>query len=239
MSLLTMIQTAAEEIGAFDAPTSVIGSTDQSVIQLEALANRAGKRLATRYNWQILVKEGTFLTVATESQGTMASLGSGAADYSDFDHILNDTVWNRTQSERVGGPLSANDWQQEKATISVGVYNYWRLRGDSFLMYPTPTAGETVAFEYVSKNWCESSGGTDQSAWAADTDTGILDEDLMTKDIIWRFYMAKGLPYDEQFRDYEVTLKDALLRDGGKPIISLGGRKRSSLPHVQDGDYTI
>ena len=35
------------------------------------------------------------------------------------------------------------------------------------LINPAPSAGHTFAYEYMSKNWCESSGGTDQAAWAA------------------------------------------------------------------------
>jgi hypothetical protein len=47
-------------------------------------------------------------------------------------------------------------------------------------------------FEYQSTYFCQSSAGADQSAWAADTDVGVLDENLMELGVIWRFKKKNG-----------------------------------------------
>jgi hypothetical protein len=70
----------------------------------------------------------------------------------------------------------------------------WRQRGDDVLIAPTATAGDTYAFEYVSLNWCQSAAAAEQAAWAADTDTGILSEELMTDGIVWRYLYAGFKP---------------------------------------------
>jgi len=45
VTLLTIIQNVSDEVG-IERPTSVIGTSDQTVRQLLALSNRAGKMLA-------------------------------------------------------------------------------------------------------------------------------------------------------------------------------------------------
>jgi hypothetical protein len=78
-----------------------------------------------------------------------------------------------------------------------------------------PVAGDTIAFEWVSKNWVTvAAGGT--STWTADADTGLLDEEIMTQGVIWRWKAAKGLEYAEDYNKYERLVADQMGRDGGK-----------------------
>ena len=62
MSLLTICQTVAEEIG-FTAPTSIVGSSSKTAKQLLRIVNRSGQKLA-RFPWVILQKENTFVTAS-------------------------------------------------------------------------------------------------------------------------------------------------------------------------------
>jgi hypothetical protein len=215
MSLLTIVQSAASEVGVPE-PTSVIGSLDATAVQLYRLADRQGKHLAQRYNWEALTKEATFTTVATESQGTVIAAAS------DFARFVNGTMFDRTATERVFGPLNEADWQRDKALNVTPVDTTFRIRGGTILFNPVPAAGNTVAFEYVSKNWCEDSAGTDQSAWAADDDVALIDEDLITLGVIYRYLQAKGLSYAEEFREYEAQLHNLQANDGMKPILNMG-----------------
>ena len=225
MTLLTVVTNICDEIG-FDAPTSVIGSSNETAIQMLALANRGGKQLAKRGKglggWAVLQTEHTFTTT------------NGTAEYalpSGFDFLLDDTLWDRTNQWRLWGPISPVEWQRVKSGVlasSTGPRRRVRIRPASstnvkaFYVHPTPTVtGDTLVFEYVSLNWCQSSGGTAQSAWAADTDTGILDEILMEMDLKWRFAKAKGLEYAEDKREFELELAQALARDGGARMLDM------------------
>lgn len=109
-----------------------------------------------------------------------------------FDYILNQTIWDRTLLRPVFGTLTPSQWQQLKAQNVTGPWNQFRIRGGNLLFIPAPSAGDTCAFEWVSKNFCQSSGGTGQSAWTADTDTGLLSEDLMKLGLIWRWKAANS-----------------------------------------------
>ncbi len=152
MTLLTICQDAAKIIG-ITAPDAVTSSTDTSVIQLEACANQEGRAQVQRYNWEVLIKEGSHTTLAAESQGTMVSIAS------DFGRFSNNTMWNRTTDRTYYGPLTGSEWQRILAVVSGGITNYFRIRGGLLLMHPTPTAGQSVKFEYISKNWVDTSGG--------------------------------------------------------------------------------
>jgi hypothetical protein len=203
-------------------------------LQLLAFANKEGKEQARRFDWQKLQKEATFTTLATEIQTTLATVAS------DFGRILNETMWNRTANWRVGGPLNPEEWQRKKASAAqVGIGNWFRIRGGSILFYPTPTAGESIYFEYISNQWCESSTGTDQSAWADDDDVALIDEEIIRLGVIWRFKKSKGLDYSEDFRTYEMALIDLFGPDAGKAVIDMTGEVEGFGVNLPEGSWTL
>jgi hypothetical protein len=187
--------------------------------------NMEGKTLAKRASWTKLITEATFTTVAAAAQTSSVP--------SDFGWYINETMWNRNTDRPVRGPISPEKWHAIQAIGLVSLPDaHFRFRGQgtsAILMTPTPTAGHTVAYEYVSKNWCETAGGTDQAAFDGDTNVGILDEELITLGVIWRFLKAGGFDYAEEFRTYEIEVNKAIARDGGKPRLQLEGGVRENI----------
>lgn len=216
MSLLTVIQSAADRIGIV-RPSSVIGSADGQVRQLLSLAQQEGKELARRHPWQSMVKEKTITATATEEQTSSLPV--------DFDRFVDETFYNRSQRRKVEGPLNAQEWADYKGRTTTAIWDAFRVRGNSILLAPTPTAGDSYVYEYLSTYWATTSGSTTPSlaAWAADTNEGILSEELMTDGIVWRFKKAKGLDYAEEFRTYEAQLAMMMGRDGGRRKVNMAG----------------
>lgn len=212
MSLLALIREASAEIG-ISIPSALIGANDPQLDQLVALANREGKVLASRYNWQALTKEATFQTVAAEDQGDMSTIAPG------YRFILNDTIWNRGSGQRVIGPESAVSWSQMKGQAAMGPYARFRIAGDKLKFLPVPAAGQTCALEYVTENWALA-GGT---AFASDADVALIDEDMLTLGVIWRWKRAKGFGWDADYEEYEQQVRGAIGRDGMKPTLNLNG----------------
>lgn len=226
MTLLTLCTDAADEIG-IPRPSTVIGNTDPSVKQLLNHANRTGRDLAKR-DWNILVKEGSFTSAATESQGAMTTIAS------DFQRFKNNTMWNRTQKWRIYGPVTDNQWQRMLAAVTSGVHNFFRIRGGNLIVYPTMTASESVYFEYVSKNWVDSGTGADPAVADAtefdnDANTFVFDDDLMLMGVVWRFLKRKTLPYAEAKAEYDERVKDQLMQDGAKAVINMNGTQIDGL----------
>lgn len=235
MSLLTICTNAADRLGIV-RPSSVMTSSDQQTLRLLGYAQQEGKALQKDHAWQVLVKEGTFTATATETQTSALP--------SDFDRWVDDSFYNRTRKRPVYGPINAQDWQFSKAVVATVLIESFRQRGSTtdILLMPTPTAGDSYYFEYVAKNWCQSASSTAQSAWAADTDTGILDEELMTLGVIWRFKAGQGFDYAEEFRSYELLKAELKSRDGGKRTLNAGyyiGTRRRRAPFVQDGSWNL
>jgi hypothetical protein len=66
--MLELMQQTSSELGLV-APTYVAGNTQQDVIQLLALMNRAGYNLIKEYDWRALQKEYRFYTQAISTTG--------------------------------------------------------------------------------------------------------------------------------------------------------------------------
>lgn len=231
MSLLTLIQRASKRVG-LTAPVAAMSSTDDNVVRMIELANEEGEDLFGRTDWQILVREETHTTLAAESQGLITAI-CGA----DFDHIRNETFWNRTKNRR-WYPVDDTKWQQMKASGITGPVEYFRIRGGSLIALPTPTAGETLGFEWVSNQWCESSSGTGQSVWTADGDVGRLDESIMLAGVVWRWKKSMGLEYAEDFRMYEEAVMTAMMRDGAMPRLNMNGRTGTG-SNIPQGSWSL
>ena len=186
MSLLTMVQQASALIG-IQTPTVVVGNTAQNVTQLLALAQTEGVTLARQYNWSALSKLVTITTVASEDQGAVSTvLGT------DIDRLVAGTAWDRSLIRPLPGPRSPQAWAQDHALVAAGPFYGFRIYDGHLWIFPVPPAGRMMSFEYVSNGWCQSAGGSPQSLWAADSDTGVLDETLMGLGLVVRFKRAKG-----------------------------------------------
>ena len=229
MSLLTIVQGAAGRLNLV-RPDTVISSTDENVIVLLSLAQEEGRALARRNAWQALQTEHTFATVASTVSYALPS---------DFDRILTQTVFNRTRRRRMLGDLSPQQWQETQASLVTMVNPAFRIRGGLFLVSPTPSAVETIAYEYVTKNFCQSAGLVGQSSWLSDTDLGILDEELTTLGLVWRFKAKKGLDYSEDMQTYEMEVANAILRDGARTVIDTSGHERDRVPRAPQTPETL
>jgi hypothetical protein len=211
MSLLTMIRSVSRII-INQTPSVVATATDATTLLLLELAQEEGKQLARYGDWRALRAEKTFTTVAAETQ-------TDTPIPTDWAGFVDDTFWNRSRRQLMYGPATPEEWQRWKAGSTFPVNGTFYLRGTSLLIQPTPTAGQTVAYEYRSKNWCQSSGGTAQDAWAADTDTGKLDERLMGLGVIWRYRQNRGLDWQTDYDKYTFEVQQALAADQPRRII--------------------
>ena len=158
---------------------------------------------------------------------------------SDFGRFSNNTMWNRTTDRKYYGPITDSQWQRLKATVSSGVTNYFRIRGNLLIIQPNPTVSQSVFFEYISKNWVIASGSSaNADKFSGDSQTSVLEEDLITLGVVWRFLKIKGLPYEQQYVEYQTRLADYQMQDGAKPILQMGGPRAGILAvNEPEGNY--
>lgn len=226
MSLLTICQSAARMV-PIAAPATIIDNANETAQLLLSCAQAEGKALCRRHNWLSLVTEHTFSTVASQEDYDLPS---------DFKHLVNQTLWDRGNFESIRGPLSPQQWQEYKSSVLATTNTVWKryrirnVSGDvKFSIHPVPDSVETLVFEYVSGNWCESSGGAGRSEWQADSDVGVVDEYLMELGVKWRLLNRLGMAYDEEREEYENEVAKAIARDGSSQILNITGRNRYHL----------
>lgn len=214
MSLLTMIRRVSRKV-INQTPSVVASATDATTLLLLELAQEEGEQLARFGDWRALRAEKTFTTVATEDQSASTPIPT------DWAGFIDDTFWNRSRRMRLYGPATAEEWQRWKAGSTFPVTGTFYFRGTSLLIQPTPSAGNTIAYEYRSKNWCQTSGAVAQDAWANDTDTGRLEERLMGLGVIWRYRQNRGLDWQTDYDKYQFEVEQALSKDQPRKVIDM------------------
>lgn len=234
LTLLQICQAVADKV-SIPRPAAVVGSQLPEVQSLLFFAVEEGGEVIKKGYWQGLRTERTFTSVATETQTNMIP--------SDFDRFVNETFWNRSRRRPLFGPATPQEWQNIKAWTTSPVQDTFTVRGSNILIAPVPAAGQTFAFEYISKNYCQSSGGTSQSIWTADTDTPRLPDDIFVRGITWRYKQSIGQPWENDFGAYEAQIKRYLTSDTPKRTISMSqtsvGMNGRPGVVVPEGDWSI
>lgn len=221
MSCLSIVQAAARACG-FAVPSTVVGNTDTTAQMLLALLNKAGKQRA-KLPWQALQKEYTF------------NLVNGTATYafpSDLGFFQNETIWDRTQFWSMRGSLSPEEWQMYKSGIqSTTPRQRFRIKSGLIYIDPTPASTDTVVIEYISKNWA-TDGSSFFSSFSSDTQTSLIDEDLLELELTWRFLERKGLAYAEARDECDRYAETIMGRDVPKQTVNFGTTLRDIWPPV-------
>lgn len=222
MSVLSIIKETCRRIG-LTVPNAATGSADPQIIQLVAILNEEGQELAQRHEWQRLVTEATFETVADTVQTTIPS---------GMKYIINDTIWNRDLRRPVFGPLTGQRWQQLKAMSMQGPWHQFRIVGNEIKFIPAPSAGQHCYYEYVSKNWVYDIVGLGKETFTSDDDETYLDEQLLALGLKWRWKSAKGMEYAEDFNTYERRVLDAIGRDGSRDTLNMTDNRWDIYPGI-------
>ena len=213
MTLLTIVRDASMQIGLVP-PSAVVSNTAPDVAKLLAFANRVGRDLLSRGNWGALRFQHAFDATPGEEQ-----LG---AYPSDFGRMIPETFWDRTNRRLIAGPVPAAQWQGNVATNDQS-YRWFAVRDGKVYVYPGFVGGEDCYFEYISNAFCLSSGGTAQSAWAADTDTPRLAHDLFVFGIMALYLRSEGLPWEMAQADYENRISLELTNDQPRAGVLVAG----------------
>ena len=228
-TLLDIIRRFMERTG-LPKPAFSIGNTDAQVAQILGLLEEATEELVMRNarGWQILTREAVFVTKAQEVQGSLSELAPG------FRAVTNDTLFNRTTRLPIYGPLLPMERQATKALQTAGpYYRYW-IANDQLHLYPTPPAGQTIAFEYTSTAcWSDGQSPATYTEYP-DSDTAIclFPKPVVIAQLRWRWKKEKGLEYAQDFDSAELLLNAAIAADGTRRVVDLGGTELVARPGI-------
>lgn len=212
MTLLSIAQEVLQQTKSATVPTTIVGNNQTVAVQVLEVLKRSIINLARSYYWQELLKEYSFNAVASQNNYNLPS---------DFDRMVNNSFWNTTAKREMIGSTTPQDWRElVNSTVGSGaVLEYYRVRGNEILIYPTPTATNGYVFEYVSSNLVKSSGGTAQASWLADTDISIIDEYILKLDATWNLLKVQGRPYAEDQRTANLALAERMSINAGRQTV--------------------
>jgi hypothetical protein len=214
VTLLTIIGDASVECGV-EEPNVVIGNTDIVVRKMLRAANRVGLDLVKRRPWGALRRVGSFTAVAGQDQSGFAP--------ADFDRLIAETLWDRTNRRLIAGSADAARWQSLAATMQGVLAGHFTLRGTSLSLYPPAVGGESMAFEYVSRNFAQTAGGVNVARWTNDTDIGLLSEEMFTLGVVAFWLKGEGLPWEAAMGDYESrVLREMQTDDPSVSVLTAG-----------------
>jgi hypothetical protein len=229
-TVLELVQSAADEL-SLARPSDIVDTTEDNTAQkLIRHLTRTCKQLSSEYDWVRLRREKTFTTVAAAEQ-------TGAVPV-DFQRFVKDTIWNRTTRARIYGPIPVSEWQARQAIVISGPCSNFVMRGTSFLISPTPSAGWTVAYEYITKYiGVAVDGATERTTFTADDDETYFDDELVILGVVWRYRKAEGLDYSEEFREYQMRRANMIKMDGGRRVLNMGD-EQDGPPRAMGGSLT-
>lgn len=167
------------------------------------------------------------LTQPATASGSAVALTFAKQDYalpSDYDRMISDTNWDRTNHWRNLGPKTSQEWQWlQGGIISTGPRERYRILGNKLRIFTALTTAYNFAYEYVSNYWVTATGGTSptKSAFTVDTDTCIFSDPLMLAGIKFYFRKAKRLDFGIEQAEFDQLLAGEKAMDSPAPIRSM------------------
>lgn len=167
------------------------------------------------------------MTMPATATGTGTSLTFAVQDYSmpaDYDRMISDSNWDRTDHWRNLGPKSSQEWQQlQGGVISIGPRERFRILGNKLRIFPALTSVYNMSFEYISQYWvlAASDMAATKGTFTVDTDTCIFPDDLMCAGLKMYFLKAKKLDYAPEVEEFSRALSASKAQDSPNGTKSL------------------
>jgi len=230
-----IINRAAVECGLLSSPDPV-SDTNDSFVQLVGLLNSSGQELCELNDWPVLIKNYSITTASTDS---------GSYDLpEDFNYMIDQTGWDRTNRFPVIGPVSAQGWTwlEGRNLISQTIYASFRMLDGKIDLYPSPPPDNlNLTFEYVSRSWLKEAGASEPniSTITAGSNICMLDPLLSIKFLKLKFLQAKGFDYSAAALEFDTLLGSRIGKATGAQILNASQYNRGMryiTPYGNTGD---
>lgn len=190
-------------------------------VQLKGLLDAAGQELVELYEWEVLRRAFTIVTVDATNEYDLPD---------DFAYMINQTGWDRSNHLPLGGPLTAQTWTylQGRDLVNQTIYATFRLSGEKVQIFPDPPPPNlTLTFEYISRNWVREQGTDDpRDTVGAGSDFVLYDPILIVKFLKAKHLESKGFDASSARLEFENMFISRAGRDSGARILSAGGSNR-------------
>jgi len=216
MDILSVAQSALQRMG-LNAPTSLIGSPDQTAIQSLALISEVCGKIIAHRQWQSITGNISITCVAGNDQGDVSTL------IPDLNYIINSTLFNQTANQYLYGSVSPQATQYAASFANgIGVTPIYAIEGGKLFIYPAGVAGQILTGKYIISAIGTDSAGAFITAFTSDTDMVIIDDELAILGLMVRFKQAKGLDFSVEKNNYDARMRERGIRDAPPPVLNMG-----------------
>lgn len=203
------------------------GQADVDDKQMRAIATRSLRFIRDFYPWSATRKSAQI----TQQEGiTRYALPA------DCESLMPDSIWEENGSRPAEFPVPDGRWFQYKfSTRSDAGIRRLRRYGDE-IEIQDPQAGEVLSLEYVSGALVRAEDGVPKDDFTADTDTWVLDDQLLIDGIRAYWAETKLLPQSQAWMaEFMRRMNTEIAKDAGGRVIGSGrflGPSRGS-PYYQ------
>lgn len=201
-NILEICQEAADLV-AVQKPQDLFSENSQQEAIFLSVAKDTLDSLLRYGDWQELTKEGSLLTIANKKDYLISDFCP------DFYCLLNNTVYIKDSKEKVIGAITPEEWMKEKYFNLSSINLKFKIQNGMLKFLTPPPAHVKIVFQYRSGNivYDATNGYEEKTVLNKNTDIPIFDEFLVKKGIVWRWYRRNGMPYEEEFNEYQRELK--------------------------------
>jgi hypothetical protein len=230
-TLLTICQDAIEGVQENAVPSTIIGNSSPVAVLLKSCAQDIGRSLERGYKWQALKKSYSFAT----------SNGVTAYDVpEEMRRFVNMTIWSATDQWPLVNVSHKRFRELQSGIVLSSIRFQYEYSANQININPAPGADAVnIVFDYFTSYFCESSSGTGQDRWAADSDVSRLDGNLMTLGVRYRYLARQGLPYDEEKAEFLAAISDLRADDQPLTVIDVGVIPQGYPVNVPDGNWSL
>lgn len=214
MNVLQIAQRASLLLD-LERPTALFASTDRTMLEFADTVNVAAQQIMDDYDWSALIRTATVT-------GTGAQTAFPLPD--DFSRMVRDASllgvtlqWYPAQQMQ-----DYNRWLELETYTDLQTWDQrWMVFGGQLNLRPALPNAEVLRYGYITKNIVN---GADPTMFTADTDTWLLDDELLRLSIVWNWKQAKGFDFQAELAKYAEQLEKLRFRDVGSRQTIISGR---------------
>lgn len=199
MSLLTIANNVAANVGIKPLLSVLTNTSDTNATKITVFSTETGDELARRADWSGLRK-------------TVTLVGTGNNDNlslpSDFLRLISGLSVRNSAGGTIRTGLSADEWNSLSAVS--GTPRFALLKGGAISFYPYLAYADTATVTYQSNAW-----GPAGAKWGSDGDVPLIPERVMTQGTIWRWRRQLGQDFQDYLAEYEAMIADYAKFDDG------------------------
>lgn len=211
-TVLSIVQQASIEIG-IARPTALYGQTDRTSYDVQNILNKTVDMLREAHDWQRL------MAICTYTGDDVTDGFDLPTDY--FKMAQTAALWSSRYLWKMEQVTDIDQWLEMIVRPYTLVNGSWIIYGNQVNIKDTMATGDTAKFFYMKNTICADSMGGGKSAFTADDDVFLIDDELLRLGFLTNWKAEKGRDYAQNMADYERKLVQVINRDAGsKPILS-------------------